>query len=207
MKKYPLLTLACILLWTGHANAQNPAGIILYFKSGNDIYLLLAEDTKKTRGWSAFGGGAHEGETPAETAARETSEETNGYFSRTDLLKKIENQNPVTDGKGFVQYFVEIDFVPAPRVTNHPPNTTNRSYFERGLYAWIPYSEIEKYVQTDIDRERKYPIDKKFLPLGSQTSWLWPTGLRNIRKAVETNTLPWNLEPSPMHRPAEEDMQ
>jgi len=194
VKKCILTILALVFIVCGRATAQNPAGIVLYFKSGNDVYLLLAEDARKTRGWAAFGGGAHKGESLAETAARETEEETRGYFIQADLLKVIEKQIPVIDDNTFALFFAEIDFVPAQRVTNHQPATEDRSYFEGGPYAWIPFSEIEDYVQAKVDRDQKYLIDKRFLPLGSETDWLWPVWLGNMRKAVEKNALPWTRE-------------
>ena len=191
MKKHTIFVLALILVVCGRAIAQNPAGMVLYFKSGNEVYLLLAEDAKKTRGWAAFGGRAHKGESPAETAARETQEETRGYFAQADLLKRIEKQAPVIDDDMFALFFAEINFVPAQRVANHQPATKNRSYFERGPYAWIPFSEIERYVQTKVSHDQKHLIDKRFLPLGNGTDWLWPVWLGTLHKAVERNALPW----------------
>ena len=89
MKKHILLIPVLVFVICQHAIAQDPAGIVLYFKSGNEVYLLLAEDAREGRGWATFGGKAREGEHPAETAARETEEETRGYFVRGNLLKKI----------------------------------------------------------------------------------------------------------------------
>ena len=194
MKRYTLLILTFVLVLGGRTSAQNPAGIVLYFKSGGEIYVLLAEDVRKTRGWAAFGGGAHENETQTETAARETEEETRGYFTQAELLKKIEKQQPVIDDNTFALFFAEVNFVPAQRVTNHEPRQEDRSYFERGPYAWIPFSVIEKYVQDEVTRDQKYPVDREFLPRGSETDWLWPVWLGNIRKAVERNALPWEGE-------------
>ena len=191
MQRHILCLLVFVLGVGGRALGQNPAGMILYFESGNEVYLLLAEDGQKTRGWAAFGGGAHKGETPAQTAARETEEETRGYFSQVDLLKKIEHEEPIVDDNTFALFFAKVEFVPAPLVTNHNPGTEDRSYYESGPYAWVPFSQIERYVQTKVDRTKKYPIGKEFLPNGSETDWFWPTWLGNVRKAVEKNALPW----------------
>ncbi|MDA0711103.1 MAG: hypothetical protein O3B73_12935, partial [bacterium] len=62
----------CLLLLVGGAFAEGPAGSVVYFKSGGEVYLLLAEHRESTRGWAGFGGGAREGETVAETAATKT---------------------------------------------------------------------------------------------------------------------------------------
>ena len=194
MKRHLVFVLVLVLCISGLSRAENPAGIVLYFESGSEVYLLLAEDSGKTRGWGAFGGAPHKGERPAETAARETEEETRGYFNRMGLLRKIEKQEPVIDHNRFALFFAEIDFVPAPAVTNNQPATNDRSYFESGPYAWIPFSQVERYVQAKVDREQKHIIDKKYLPLGCETDWLWPIWLGNVRKAVEQSALPWKRE-------------
>ena len=77
-----LLALWIVLLFPGLVLAEGPAGIVLYLKSGEETFLLLGEDREDQRGWSAFGGGAQEGESEQETAAREVSEETRGYLSK-----------------------------------------------------------------------------------------------------------------------------
>ena len=178
------------LLLCGTASAEQAAGMVLYFQAGGEVYLLLAEHAESKRGWAGFGGGSREGETAAETAAHKAEEESRGYFKRADLLQKIKDQPPVMDG-GFFSYFAAVEFVPAPRVMNHPVPEANDAYLERSSFAWIPYSTIEAFLQQDIDRTRKYMVDPAFLPAGSQTQWLWPIWLGNMRKALIAGALPW----------------
>ena len=184
-----LLCGAMLSLLANTAIAE-PAGMVLYFQSGGEVYLLLAEHAGNDRGWAGFGGGAREGETIAETAAHKGSEESRGYFKIADLLQKIKDQNPVMDGD-FASYFAEVDFVPAQRVMNHAPPEANDAYLERGTFAWIPYSAVEAFLQEDIDRKKKYMIDPAFLPAGSKTGHFWPIWLGNMRKAITSQSLPW----------------
>jgi len=177
----------------GTAIAEQAAGMVLYFQSEGEVYLLLAEHADSKRGWAGFGGGARPGETAAETAAHKAEEESRGYFKRADLLQQIKDQAPVMDGD-FASYFAEVDFVPTPRVMNHPvaeDNEDKDAYLERSTFAWIPYSSIEAFLQQDIDRTKKYIVAPAFLPTGSETQWLWPIWLGNMRKAVMTQALPW----------------
>ncbi len=193
MKRAKVLTLIITLCLSVTVKAENPAGIVLYFKAGAEVYLLLADHSSESaqkRGWAAFGGGANEGESAAETAARETEEETRGYFSRKELLKKIESQEPVCDGR-FALFFAEVDFVPALRVANSEVDSEDRAYVERGPYAWVPYSQIEGYLENEIDPAHRHPIDPRYLPERRYTDWFWPVWLRNIRIALESNALPW----------------
>jgi ADP-ribose pyrophosphatase YjhB (NUDIX family) len=172
------------------AAAEPPAGVVVYYPTGGEIYLLLAEHAGNDRGWAGFGGGGREGETMEETAAHKGAEESRGYFQRADLLLRIKGQTPVMDGP-FAAYFAEVPFVPAPRVMNHTPPEANDTYLERGAFAWIPYSTIEGYLKADIDRTRKYPVDPAFLPAGAKTPWFWPVWLGNMRAAYTSNRLPW----------------
>lgn len=180
-------------LCTG-CQAERPAGMVLYFKSGDDVFLLLADHRASDRGWAAYGGGSHEGESTAETAARETEEETRGYFLRDDLLAMIQGQQPVIDRNGFALYFAEIPFVPAQLVTNNPLPSADKSYTERGPYAWIPYSELDKYLKGPVNYEERHPIAGTLLPNGQNTAWFWPIWLGNVRRAIETDSIPWTSE-------------
>ena len=197
MKKAKALSLLITIFVSAVAKAENPAGIVLYFKSNDEVYLLLADHSSESaqkRGWAAFGGGANEGESAAETAARETEEETRGYFSQKELLRKIELQEPVYDGR-FALFFAEVDFVPALRVANNDVDSEDRAYVERGPYAWVPYSQIRGYLENEIDLTRTHSIDAGYLPERRYTDWLWPVWLRNLRIAVESDGLPWEQQP------------
>jgi len=190
MKRMLFCGALLVLVLCGSGVAQQPAGMVLYFQSGDEVYLLLAEHAGSQRGWAGFGGGPREGETAAETAAHKAEEESRGYFKRGDLLEKIKGQEPLMVGD-FASYFAEVDFVPAPRVMNNSVPEKNDAYLERSTFAWIPYSAVEGYLREDIDRKKKYMIDPAYLPAGSQTQWFWPLWLGNMRKAVVTQALPW----------------
>lgn len=182
-----LLTLALCL----PAVAEAPAGMVMYTIQGGEVYLLLAEHAGSKRGWAGFGGGDEDGETPAQTAARKGHEESRGYFTQAEILAKTRALQPVMDGH-FANYFVEIDFVPAQRLTNQAVPDSNDAYLERGTFAWIPYAAVEPHVQNDIDFDTKYPIDASWVPPGSETSWFWPIWLSNVRAAIVADSLPWD---------------
>jgi 8-oxo-dGTP pyrophosphatase MutT (NUDIX family) len=170
--------------------AEDPAGIVLYLTTDHEVYLFLADHTVDTdRGWAGFGGGGEDGETPAETAARETEEETRGFFDQDDLLKGIKGSEPVFDGT-FYLFFLEIGFVPALRIQNNLPASDEVTYRERGPYAWIPYSEVARYIETE-DPVQKGSIDWKFLPEGTHSDWFWNVWLQNMRNAHSVGALPW----------------
>jgi ADP-ribose pyrophosphatase YjhB (NUDIX family) len=189
MKRTCLLILAATVFLSS-AIAEPPAGMVIYTKSGGEVYLLLAEHARGERGWAGFGGGARAGETVAETAAHKGEEESKGYFNRADLLEKIKDQKPAMDGE-FASYFVEVDFVPAQRVMNNPPPQDDDAYGERSNYAWIPYSAVAGHLKEDIDRAKTYEIDPLYLPASTKVTTFWRAWLSNMRKAAAANVLPW----------------
>lgn len=200
--KKTFTALALLLTFCPAAHAEHPAGAALFFKSAGEVYLLLADHAGKVahRGWATFGGKPHDGESPAQTAARETEEETRGFFLQSDLLRRIADRPPILANDGFASFFIEIPFVPVQRIENNRTPEDDPFYTERGPYAWIPFSEIEKYLQTEIDNEQNYAIDKRFLPAGNNSDWFWPVCLTSLRNAMKNGALPW-------HQPQQQKQQ
>lgn len=175
------------------AMAFQPAGVVLYTIEDGEVLLLLADHAapSRQRGWAAFGGMNDPGETIAQTAARETEEETNGYFKREDLLAKIAGQKPVADGK-FSFYFVQVDKVPVSDIMSRQSGLLSRFYRERVNFAWIPYAEVERYLTVPAeDDPQTYAIDPRYLSDGALATWFWPVWLNNFRAAKRVGNLPW----------------
>ena len=166
--------------------AEGPAGIVLYFRDNGTTYLLLADDIRKNKGWSAFGGAADAGETTRETAARETEEETRGFFKRGALLKEIQTQPPFIHN-GFTLFFVEIPFVPAQRVQRNPiAHKLNIAMYERVNYAWIPESDILKAFDHN-----QAKVSALYLPRKSRSDFYQRHWLLTMKAAYAQNACPW----------------
>ena len=193
MNRKVIFALSVVLGLCTAAHAEGPAGMVLYFESDNEVYLLLADHQGRAskRGWGSFGGGASKGESAAETAARETEEETRGYFLRSDLLKTIKDQVPVVSAGGFSLYFARVAFAPVQRIANNAIPEDANPYAERGPYAWMPYSELEQHLLSPIEQKKKHRIDVRFLPEGYHSDWAWPDWLGSMRLAIESGALPW----------------
>ena len=175
------------------AQAEGPAGAVLYCRSGDQFYLLLADDIEVSRGWSAFAGGPEQGESAAETAARETYEESRGFFERDWLLKQIKEQKPVYHKRNnYTFYFIEIPFVPAIRITNHPlPKGADLVMQERPRFAWIPESDVRKALD-----EKSLQIDPLYLPADSSSKHYWDIWLEGMRIAYKNKACPWSESPA-----------
>ncbi len=165
------------------------AGIVFYTRGSGGVQYLLADHTQSNRGWAAFSGRQDGAETPAETAARETEEETHGYFSRATLLKRIQNQRPFTIGRYHV-YFLQIDRVPAERIMGHRVPGWVESYTERGPYAWIPASEVIRALATGSKKTKDLLINPKYLPTGTKNPHFWDEWIENLRAAQQAGVLP-----------------
>ena len=184
--------LLSLFILTGFAPAisAQPAGTVLYMESGGEVFLLLADHTDSaTRGWGGFGGSHEHGETPVQTAARETAEETRGYFTAEALEGRLEGLTPLIDGS-FHLYFLEIDFVPAPSVANNRPPSDTIYFRERGPYAWIPWSEVRQYLASE-EPAPPFVIDGRYLPASAERDWFWDVWIRNLRLALRENAIPW----------------
>ncbi|MFO8163112.1 MAG: NUDIX domain-containing protein [Desulfatiglandales bacterium] len=183
--------IAVFILTVSSAFAEGPAGIVLYLVEGQNVFLLLADHSKHTRGWSAFGGGADPGETQQATAARETYEETRGYFSQVWLSQQISKQEPVRS-KGYSMYFVEVPFVPAQRVMNNPTEEKNKAMVERRCYAWIPFSEIEAILEKDNLSTEHLRMNPLYLPACSKSDSFWHSWIKNMHGAMKQGAFPWS---------------
>ncbi len=180
---------ALIAAQPASADVDEPAGIVLYAETPDGIEFLLADHAPPSdRGWAAFGGHGEPGETVAETAARETEEETNGFFRRDDLLAQIVDQSPIKDGP-YSFYLVKVDRVPISEIEKHAIPTDNVAYAERGPFAWIPLSQIQRFFDP---ATVTFPlrIQPEFLPPDRHTEHVWPIWLHNLSVALEANALP-----------------
>lgn len=179
---------------------HKPAGITLYAEEDGKIFLLLADHAMpaRHRGWAGFGGMNEFGESTAQTAARETEEETNGYFSREYLLKLIEGQPPLLDDR-FTFYFAKVPKVPVEEISGRHSGLLSRFYRERVNYAWVPWQQVARYLDVKAAADgRSYTIDASYLPEKAPTNWLWPVWVNNFRVAERAGRLPWQRSGTPV---------
>ena len=193
--RIPAMLVSAVLLMmvvaASSASAGGPAGILLYFHDGDNVFLLLANDSKVGRGWSGFGGGAKPGESPRVTAARETEEETRGYFSRAWLEVQISEQDPLRS-RGFSMYFVEVPFVPAQRVMNNHIERHRAPMLEFQCYAWIPFSELEPVLSKENPSEEELRVNLLYVAKGCEPHSYWRVWIRTMHDAQKQGAFPWS---------------
>jgi 8-oxo-dGTP pyrophosphatase MutT (NUDIX family) len=194
MKKYTwrlLVSLWLLLLLTQNAVANCGAGTVLYFTFKADTYLLIADHQysgQRHRGWSGFGG-LCDGEPSDVAAARETEEETKGFYKRGELLTRI-GMSPKIRVGNFTTFFVEVDYVPAVVFNNLKPPGNASGYLERGPYAWVPFPVIRQAIENR--QSGRALIAGKYLPPDARTNWLFEPFLTSLKEAETAGILPWN---------------
>ena len=194
MKKYTwvlLITLWILILLSQDAFASCGAGTVLYFTFKDETHLLLADHQfpgQRHRGWSGFGG-LCDGEAVDVAAARETEEETRGFYNKGEILTRIGTSPKILIGN-FTTFFVEVDYVPAVVINNHQRQGDAPAYLERGPYAWIPFSVIWHAIKNR--QSGRAQITGKYLPPDARTDWLFEPFLTSLVAAKAAGILPWN---------------
>lgn len=185
-----LLSLWILLLLSQNAAAKCGAGTVIYFKFKSEIYLLLADHNwshQRDRGWSGFGGFCG-GEPIDVAAARETEEETKGIYRRDEILARLVSSPKIRVGD-FTTFFVEVDYVPAIVINNHKSSDRTAGYYERGPYAWIPFSVIWQAIAER--RTGGVQIPGKYLPPDKLSNRLFEPFVTSLLAAKTAGILPW----------------
>ena len=186
-----LLIIWILMLISQNAMAGCGAGTVLYFKIKGETYLLLADHNwhrQRDRGWSGFGR-LCDGEPVDVAAARETEEETKGFYSREKIFNRLGSSPKIRVGD-FTTFFLEIDYVPAIVFNNQKSVSHAASYDERGPYAWIPFSVIREAIAKR--QSGRLYIPGKYLPPDSQTDWLFEPFVTSLMAAKKAGVLPWD---------------
>ncbi len=187
---WSLLSFWTLVLLSQNAAANCGAGTVIYFKFKSGIYLLLAAHTwshQRERGWSGFGGFC--GDDPVDVAAaRETEEETKGFYRRNEILARLGSSPKIRVGD-FTTFFVEVDYVPAIVINNKKPSDRTAGYFERGPYAWIPFSVIWQAIAKR--QTGRVQIPGKYLPPDKRSNRLFEPFVTSLLAAKTAGILPW----------------
>jgi 8-oxo-dGTP pyrophosphatase MutT (NUDIX family) len=187
---WSVLSLPILIVLSQNAVAKCGAGTVIYFKFKSEIYLLLADHNRPQqhdRGWSGFGGYC-DGDPFDVTAARETEEETKGFYHRDELLGKLGSSPQIRVGD-FTTFFVEVDYVPAIMINNQKPSGHEAAYLERGLYAWIPVSAIWQAIAKR--RTGAVRIPAIYLPPDKRNNQLFEPFVTSLQAAKTAGILPW----------------
>jgi len=124
------------------------------------------------------------------TAARETSEETRGYYNQAGLLKMISGQKPIRQS-GFSLYFAEVPYVSAKKIMAHPIKRWSPGYFETQHYAWVPFFEIEPLLTKNNLTESDLQLHPRHLQRTSRSKVYWKVWIDQLKQVQMNDGFPW----------------
>ncbi len=194
MKKIILTVSTVLFLLSPCAVSENTcqsAGTVLYTLHEGKLLLLLADHSiKKKRGWASFGGKC-DGDTPKHSAARETWEETRGYYPIETIKPLLRDDFKIETGE-FVAYFVKVPFTPIKNIANFPLPKNKKKFKERGPYAWVDFAVITKTLANKKKHEKagRYQLPDNLLPNNKNSGWLYHKFVGVIQQARRENIFP-----------------
>jgi 8-oxo-dGTP pyrophosphatase MutT (NUDIX family) len=118
------------------------AGVIVF----SDDKVLLG---RETGGWSAFGGGRAEGETPWDTAIRELQEESVGILTSEDAHRCCEGHLLSTTPRGysFTLFFLRIDRkIDLQSFTAKRNQSNTEAEREKTELSWFRIDEVQTHM-------------------------------------------------------------
>jgi 8-oxo-dGTP pyrophosphatase MutT (NUDIX family) len=149
------------------------AGILPTTIHNNTLYFLFGKENRfaDTPGWSDFGGGTDNNESPIETAIREAREELTGFLGGSSEIKKMITKNgnyPIQFNNYTMFIFPMVYDEYLPRYYNNNQNFLQEKLdpkiieeskiFEKSEIKWVPIHKLSKlkpkfrsYFQNVID--------------------------------------------------------
>ncbi|MBX2868324.1 MAG: NUDIX domain-containing protein [Acidiferrobacterales bacterium] len=166
------------LLFSGVAFSGS-AGVVPYACIEDGAYVLLAFDPKPSRqSYAAFSGGDKEGESLAETAAREFNEETRCVFDGPDA-NQLSTMKPSMD-HGHATFVAEVPFTSPLIFPDHPCEAR----VERSDWLWVRWTDLHKALSTD-EREPEVVAS-----LAHKYIKIWDKAADSMRGAMRDGLLP-----------------
>ncbi len=163
-----------LLVSSGCDAGEKGGGVLLYFKDGETVWLLLGYE--RSGYWCDFGGGCWQEETTQEAALRELKEETRNVFGDADTLVKLELGEAKNQSRSlnrfqvevqYDQYLVKTKYVPTTLILNNPVPDID-AYKEVQNYAWIPLSEIQRALSVrKSEADPLMILNRGYLPPGT----------------------------------------
>jgi hypothetical protein len=159
-----IATLFIIMCVANHyplaATDANSAGALLYFKQGDQIWVLLGHERNYME-WCDFGGKKiNIDKDLKETAIREIGEETSHIY---------DSSNVVLDGLYYTgkyhQYFAEVAFMPVPVLMHANLKMKKSEELEMNAYMWIPLKVLFDAVKCNTEPFNNVQLPLKYIPL------------------------------------------
>lgn len=163
-----------------------PAGLIAYScVAGEALHLMAFDPHPARRAWATLGGGAQQGETPAQTAIREFTEESNCAYT-TEELQAGELKGPsISPGVPFHLYAVEVPFKPVDVIAQ----TRQCVDIERSQWVWVRHLDLVRALNR-FDGAADAALTLPTVQGEPLQVLLWNRGVESLKKALQDGVLP-----------------
>lgn len=188
---YPI---AAVLAITACSSTDSPpAGLIAYScVAGEALHLMAFDPHPARRSWATLGGSAQAGETPAQTAVREFTEESNCAYT-TDEIDSTNFKGPsVSTGVPFHLYSAQVSFKSVDEISQARQCVD----IERNQWVWVRHIDLVRGLNqhdTTSDVQLAVPTVQG-QPLNVP---LWSRGVESLKKALQDGVLPETINCNP----------
>jgi 8-oxo-dGTP pyrophosphatase MutT (NUDIX family) len=163
-----------------------PAGLIAYScVAGEALHLMAFDPHPARRAWATLGGGAQPGETPAQTAIREFTEESNCAYT-TEELQADELKGPsISPGVPFHLYATQVVFKPVDVIAQ----TRQCVDIERSQWVWVRHLDLVRAL-NQFDGSADAALTLPTVQGEPLQVPLWNRGVESLKKALQDGVLP-----------------
>jgi 8-oxo-dGTP pyrophosphatase MutT (NUDIX family) len=170
-----------------------PAGLIAYScVAGEALHLMAFDPHPARRSWATLGGGAQAGETPAQTAVREFTEESNCAYNKDEIDVASLKGPSISPGVPFHLYSAQVPFKSVDEIS-----TTRQCVdIERSRWVWVRHIDLVRGLnQHDSTSDAALELPTvQGQPLNVP---LWSRGLESLKKALQDGVLPETINCNP----------
>ena len=164
------------------ANAP-PAGLIAYScVAGEALHLMAFDPHPARRSWATLGGSAQQGETPAQTALREFTEESNCAYTGTEIdISQLKGPS-ISPGVPFHLYAAQVQFKSVDEIAQ----TRQCVDIERSQWVWVRHFDLMRALNQTAVGTLTVPTvqgEPAQVPL-------WDRGVESLKKALQDGVLP-----------------
>ncbi|WP_306481140.1 NUDIX domain-containing protein [Limnobacter sp.] len=163
-----------------------PAGLIAYSCVAGEALHLMAFDPHPTRrAWATLGGSGQKGETPAQTAIREFTEESNCAYRSAELDASQMKGPSISPGVPFHLYTAQVPFKSVDEIAQ----TRQCVDIERSQWVWVRHLDLVRAINQHTEAAQD-PLTVPTVQGQPAQVPLWSRGVESLKKALQDGVLP-----------------
>lgn len=191
--RFSFTLLAVFALSACSSSNAPPAGLIAYScVAGEALHLLAFDPNPARRSWATLGGSAQEGETPAQTAVREFTEESNCAYTADELKIDYLKGPSVSPGVPFHLYATQVPFKSVEQIKQARQCVD----IERSQWVWVRHLDLLRVLNSSNSNSEQPAVVPTVQGEPLQVP-LWSRGVESLKKALQDGVLLETLNCNP----------